>query len=105
MDRNMNQQSYDIEKLENIILESIIRFPDTRYLMSSIPYTHMQTSVNKLCPFSGPSSLGTEKNKPNTPPWTSLKMTFKQSLRELISLRKKLGHSQYPKQCCRRNRE
>lgn len=66
MDRNMNQQSYDIEKLENIILESIIRFSDTRYLMSSIPYTHMQTSVNKLCQFSGPSSLGTEKNKPNT---------------------------------------
>lgn len=48
MDWNMNQQSYDIEKLENIIPQSIIRFPDTRYWMPSIPYTHMQTPVNKL---------------------------------------------------------
>lgn len=48
MDWNMNQQSRDIEKLENIIPQSIIRFPDTRYLMPSIPYSHKQTSVNKL---------------------------------------------------------
>lgn len=48
MDWNMNQQSYDIEKLENIIPQSIIRFPNMRYLMPSILYTHMQTSVNKL---------------------------------------------------------
>lgn len=61
--------------------------------MSSIPYTHMQMSVNKLGPFSGPNSTGTEKNKLKILPWTSLKVTSKQSLTELIRLRKKLGHS------------
>jgi len=41
------------------------------------------------------------EKKPASQPWRSQKTTFKQSFRELISLRKnQLGSSKYPKYCC-----